>query len=143
MSREFKLLSGRVITLKELRQTATYEGLLEGLPTVEKNKGLIQRLLNDRSLKPYEVDPVLLPAVERPIELPPEHSYPFGTPSALPAVTVFARFTSHKSTVSGTGDASGLVVVWFQEQFAFPPAEDIASQLQNLDWERYAGNFEY
>lgn len=58
-------------------------------------------------------------------------------------MTVVARFTSLSPTANGTGDASGLVVVWFQEQFAFPPAEDIASQLRSLNWERHAGNFEY
>jgi hypothetical protein len=142
MNREFKLQSGRLVMLQELRQRVTYEGLLNGLPTAEKNKALVKRLLTDQSLQPYGTAPVLLPFVERLIELPPGEEYPFGTPSALPSVTVIARFTSISPTLSGKGDASGLVVLWFQEAFSFPPSAETLSQLGVVDWEQHAGNYE-
>jgi hypothetical protein len=143
MMQELKLKSGRTIRLAELRQVATYEGLLEGLPTAEKNKNLIKRLLADRQNQAHGAPPVMLPFEERRIDLPPEHKYPFGTPSALPSVTVTARFTSLAPTSGADGDGSALVVIWFQHSFAYPPSAELVSQLESLDWERNAGSYEF
>ena len=141
MTQEVQLNTGRKIAVKELRQYGTYEGLLEGLPTSERNKRLIQQLRSDESIASYGVAPVLLPVTERPIEL--GRQYPFGTPAALPPVIVVARFASMRPTTNGQGDASGLTVVWFQDDFCWPPALEVLSQLERLDWESLAASFEF
>ena len=142
VTHELKLRSGRLVLLRELRQRMTYEGLLEGLPTAEMNQGKIRRLLGEQSNHRYNVQPLLIPPVERPIERPDGDKYPFGTPSALPPVTSVARFESLTPTIIGRGDTSGLVVIWFQEEFAYPPPRNILEQLEAVDWDRHAGSFD-
>jgi len=143
MTSEFKTASGRTIYLHEISQRATYEGMIEGLPTVEKNKQLIKHLLAQSQWSQYGVDPLLLPQREERIELPVGEEYPFGTPSALPSVTCIARFESLTPTRGGTGDFSGLVVLWFQSEFGFPPPGDIQEQLRLIPWDEKAGNYVY
>jgi len=110
---EFDLTSGRRIYLVELRQYYTYEGLLEGLPTAERNKQRLEHLMVEHRDKPYPGGPYLMPYLIQPTETPIEYSrsqpYPFGTPSALPALTCIGRFTSHEPTrrKAGNGDWVG------------------------------------
>ena len=118
---ELDLLSGRRIYLLELRQYLTYEGLLEGLPTAERNKQRLERLVAEYRDKPYAGGPYLIRPAERPIEYNRGgEPYPFGTPSALPAVTCVGRFDSLQPARNQSSELSGLVVIWFQEEFAFP-----------------------
>ena len=44
---ELDLSSGRRLSLRELQQYLTYEGLLEGLSTVERNKHRLGRLVTE------------------------------------------------------------------------------------------------
>lgn len=132
------LNSGRGVRLESLRQYGTYRGLLEGLPTIENNQRMIEGLLKERS---HGAPPLLIRAVEKLIELPPGRKYPFGTPSALPSVTCIIRLESHLPTVGGEGDESGLTVIWFQEDFSFPPTSEIEAQIKAIQWDDLAGNF--
>jgi hypothetical protein len=133
----------RSARLHELRQSLTYEGLLEGLPTVEGNQRRIKYVLQKSESQRYGVGPYLVPPVEKPIERPSGEPYPFGTPSSLPSVTCIARFEAIGPTVPGKGDGSGLVVVWFQECFALPIDSEVLLHLRNLDWNRHAGSYEF
>jgi len=143
MTNELKLQTGRTVWLRELRQRETYEGLLNGLPTKEGNQRLLVRLVKDERCERYSQGPYIIAPIERAIEMPEGEEYPFGTPSALPSVTCICRLESVFPTTPGNGDASGLVVVWFQDLFQYPPPTDIESHLKTIDWENNAGNFEY
>lgn len=137
-STEIILRSGRTICLCELRQYLTYEGLLEGLPTVEGNRRRLARLVEEYRGSHRLGDPLVIPAAETPIEL--GRRYPFGTPSALPEVTCIGRFTSTPPARDASRDYSGLVVIWHQDAFALPIAPAILDRLQGLDWERCAAD---
>jgi hypothetical protein len=139
---ELKLESGREVVLRELQQRSTYEGLLNGLPTREKNQRLLARLKENAHPR-YGVAPYIIAPTEQEIVLPEGETYPFGTPASLPRVQCIARFESVTPTAAGAGDASGLVVIWFQEQFQYPPAAEVAAQMKAIRWEVHAGNFEY
>jgi hypothetical protein len=143
MSKEFLLHSGRQIKLHELRQYLTYEGLLEGLPTAETNQLIVKSFKNYPKNRSYDVSPHLIPPVEKPLNQPHGEKYPFGTPSALPPITCIARFQSRQPTKNGNGDFSGLTVVWFQNDFAFPIDPTIIEQIESIDWDSCAGNNEY
>ena len=143
MAGELKLESGREVALRELQQRSTYEGLLNGLPTREKNQKLLARLLQENAHRRYGVAPYIITPIEREIVLPEGETYPFGSPASLPRVHCVARFESITPTAAGAGDASGLAVIWFQEQFQYPPAADVAAQIKAIRWEEHAGNFEY
>lgn len=137
----FKLPSGRWLYLRELRQYETYEGLLEGLPTAERNKQNVERLVDEHRDRPYPGMPYLIHPTEKPIEYKQGGGrYPFGTPSALPAVTCIGRFTSLKPVRKKDYDQSGLVVIWFQEQFAYPIAPCVEDKILTIDWEAHAAD---
>ncbi|WP_433932510.1 hypothetical protein AB3662_48225 [Sorangium cellulosum] len=140
---EFDLPSGRRLYLRELRQYLTYEGMLEGLPTVERNKEQIEELVSEHRDNPYPGGPYLIRPTEVPIELPEDDPYPFGTPSALPRVTCIGRFDSLDPARDQSRDFSGLVVIWFQDDFAFPIDPAVVAQLLAIDWEAHAADMEY
>jgi len=142
MSKEFHLHSGQSIVLYELRPYFTCEGLLEGLPTTEMNQRTIQALMDAPKNRSYNVPPYLIPPIEKPVPFHGE-KYSFGTPSALPSITCIARFISHQPTKKGKGDLSGLSVIWFQGEFAFPIEQEIIEQLESMDWDSNAGNKEW
>lgn len=143
MSNEIELTSGRVVFLQELHQIGTYEGLLNGLPTKERNERFVARMLQEQVHTRYAMPVYLIAPHERVLEMPDGETYPFGTPAALPAVTCVGRFESLSPTRKDAGDASGLVVLWFQETFQYPLPPEILAGLQAIDWQAYAGNFEY
>lgn len=142
-SGELELSSGHRLSLRELRQYRTYEGWLEGLPTVEWNQQHLEKLVKSQRDKPYPGDPLLIQPTEAPIEYRQGQRYPFGTPSALPAVTCIGRYESLSPARDHAGDYSGLVVIWFQEEFAFPIDPIVISQLLAIDWERHATDLYY
>ena len=139
---KFKLLSGRLVALQELRQHRTYEGLLEGLPTREANAYLLQDLISQHRDTPYPGLPYLIQPAETRIEFPDALEYPFGTPASLPGVTCVARFTSLEP-IRSNGDYSGLVIIWLQDEFAFPVAPGVMSHLLAMDWSAHAVDLEY
>ena len=143
MKNDIKLQTGRSIYLRELRQYEVYEGLLNGLPTRELNEKFMARLLEEEASPTYQSAPYIITPIERKIEMPEGETYPFGTPAALPSVVCICRFESLFPRASEQGDASGMVVIWFQEDFHYPPEQDIVIQILNIDWESLAGDFEY
>ena len=138
------LITGRRLSLRELRQYLTYEGLLEGLPTADMNNRNLDRLIVAHRDKPYAGGPYLIQPIEKPIDCGNyDRPYPFGTPSALPAVTCIGRFDSLQAARNRDSDMSGLVVIWFQEEFAFPIDPDVFTKLQAIDWETHAADMNY
>ncbi|SIO56877.1 hypothetical protein SAMN05444166_5308 [Singulisphaera sp. GP187] len=141
---ELDLPSGRRLYLREFRQYLTYEGLLEGLPTVERNKQRLEQLVADHRDKPYAGGPYLIRPTETPIQYNRNgKSYPFGIPSALPDVTCIGRFDSLQPARNETSDLSGLVVIWFQDEFAFPIDPPVVAQILSIDWEAHAADMDY
>jgi len=140
---ELDLPSGRRLYLRELRQYLTYEGLLEGLPTAERNKQRLERLVAEHRDKPYAGGPYLIRPTETRVEYKRDEPYPFGTPAALPSVTCIGRFDSLQPARDKSRDLSGLVVIWFQDEFAFPIDPAVVSQLLAIDWEAHAADMDY
>jgi hypothetical protein len=134
-----KLLSGQTIFLKELCQTETYGGLLEGLPTREMNKRILERIHQKYSaslsglfmLQPIET---LIQGID---------SYPFGTPALIPSIQCVACFRALEPTRNKFFDYSELTIVWFQKNFALPIDPIVLQAIQSLDWENHATDFEY
>jgi hypothetical protein len=135
-SGELTLASGRTLYLTSLRQSATYEGLVEGLPTREMNADTIAGFVEEaRERSGHE------PFVIQPVETPITHEgkYPFGEPARIPAIACVADFTSKGKTWDYR---SSLTVIWFQDEYAFPLDASVESALLALDWDRLAAQSE-
>lgn len=144
MAREdVKLLTGREISLRSIEQFRVYEGLLEGLPTRQMNQRQLEALREQARRLLRGVEPYLVPPTEKPIEWLEGKKYPFGDPAELPRVACIARFGSRQVARNADLDYSQLVVVWLQDEFAFPIDPGVLEHLRTLDWERLAGDFEY
>lgn len=140
---QIDLDSGRRLSLMELKQFLTDEGLLEGLPTAERNRQRVERWVLEHRGRPYPGEPHLIRPVETPVPYQGDRPYRFGTPSALPSVTCMGRFTSLDPARDPVREYSGLVVLWFQEEFALPIDPAILRQIRSLDWETLAADLDY
>jgi len=141
MNGKIKLNSGREIAVSEIRQSLTYAGLLEGLPTTEMNHNKIQSLIFDKQNNKFG-KPFLISPTETPISLD-GRPYPFGSPAQLPSVTCVADCKSRQTNRNPVLDYSMLTIIWFQDDYAFPIEPDILVQIQNMTWDEYATDFEW
>ena len=132
-------LKACTINIESLNQRNIYAGLLEGLPTRERNTGIISDTLSQ--LRQTGGEPYLVPPAEKPI---PYHlgKYPFGEPAALPHIVCIASCHSLFSSQDSPLYASHLTVVWFQDDYAFPIDPLVLEHLQALDWKRHAIEYE-
>jgi len=132
----FDLDTGRTIYVARLNQWETYEGLLEGCPTKEMNRGIISEALDYARQLGWHDEPHILAPSETPIDL--GRDYPFGTPAALPQVVCVALLRSLSPARDADQDYSLATVVWFQGAFAFPIESGVLQQLQALSWDGIA-----
>lgn len=139
VARWFPLRTGRSIYLDQLRQFSVYRGLLEGLPTTDLNRRLIDDLLRRESAN--GMTPYLIPPTETPIPWDRDEPYfggRFGTPAALPEIGCVAEFRSFDPVRNPEEHYSWLVIIWFQRDFAFPIDPAALKSLLEIDWERHA-----
>ena len=109
-------------------QRLVYAGLLEGLPTQERNDQLLERHRN-------ESHTYVVPPTQTPINY--DGSYPFGTPASLPRIESIA----HLSALAWSGpefDISYGRIVWFQDNWG--PELDLATitHLASVEWTSFA-----
>jgi uncharacterized protein (TIGR02996 family) len=139
---ELSLHSGRSVRFLSLDQWDVYAGLLEGLPTREGNQRRIERILA-RERERNGGDVYLVRPEERPIAYHREEPYPFGTPAALPGIGCVGRLHSNTPARDPGRGYSGLTVVWFQDEFAFPIDPVVREQIRAIDWEQHATDFDW
>lgn len=138
-----ELKTGRSLYLQSLDQSLVYEGLLAGPLTAELNRRCIDRLIEKARTHLGGAAPYLVPPFERPIE-DPRPAFARRDPAvALPSVACIARFHSGTRASDPTKDYSELVVRWFQDEFALPIAPSVREHLRELDWDRYAFDYDY
>lgn len=140
-----ELEDGREIQIQILRQELTYAGLLEGLPTRQRNKRIIDNALSKaqslRTTHEKAGSPYLVTPVETKIEF--AMKYPFGDPASLPSILCMAGCLS-----GGIRDrtdplvASWLTIVWFQDQYAFPIDPSVLARVRTLAWGKWATEYE-
>lgn len=139
------LKSGRTIYLRELRQFQPYEEheVLPGcIPTSEMNQRLLDQCLEAERGKGFS-EPYLIRPTETPLTFRDPPPLRLGQPAALPAVGCIGRFVSYDPARNTNHNLSGLIVIWFQEQFALPIDPEVLEQLRKINWEQHASDFDY
>lgn len=133
MSRSFWLeFAGKTqARLMRLEQHLVYGGLLEGLPTRQRNDALLDGLQAPGTH-------VLVPE-QTSLSYPGE--YPFGEPSALPRVQCAAKLQGSGFTDPVLYESIG-TLIWFQEDWAMPIGPGILEEIQGLEWSSFAREWE-
>ena len=135
---EITLQSGRVITLTQLHQRRTYEGLLEGLPTSEMNARQIRGIVSVQ----LRTAPGGAVHLIEPIETPVEGAIPGRGYARIPTITCVGRFQSQQAARVQMC-ASELTVIWFQESFSPSIAPAALAELVKTPWEALAHDFDF
>src|SRR5688572_26050855 len=131
---DIQLNTGREIRMHSLAQAKVYAGLLEGLPTREGNRRIVDAAVDAARAGGRAV--YLVPPSETPI---PHDGYRFGEPARLPSTRCVAEFASHESSIEG----SALTIVWFQDDFALPIDAAVLELIRAIDWDARAHIEEY
>lgn len=116
----FKLASGREVMLKQFHIQVSTLGFLAGSP--ERIYTEVLRRLPVEVSKRYGDTGLLL------------HEPATGP---LPTYTFFADLQSYQSVQPGA-DCSCLVICWFGDSLPENVQNVVASQLETLDWDKYA-----
>ena len=131
---EIYLESGPRIYLFALIQYNVYEGMLEGLPTKEKNKCSIENA-QKKAEEMWQEDSHLIVPPEITIEV---DDYPFGTPASIPSVASLGRWRSDNEERGDDYGACELTLVWFQPNFGVPNDEVALQSIQRINWGKHA-----
>lgn len=128
------LSSGREVRFDSLRQWYVYAGLLEGAPLRRINDRKVAEIVAEARDK-LDHEPYLIPPKQTPLPTPPESSL---ERASLPSIACVAHLSSYRPASDPEADCSDLIVIWFQEHYAFPIAEEAERALKAIDWNRLA-----
>lgn len=137
-----RLRSGRHVSLSEITQTRTYTGMLEGVPTTQSNRQLLERLV-EKHRGPANRAVYLVPPKETLTPLPDNAADPEGVPARLPAITCVARFESTSPARDADRDSSDLIVIWLQDDFSTSASDATFNDLSAIDWEKHARDLDF
>jgi len=145
--RRIKLRTGRDVHLVELHQSRTYAGLLEGFPHRDLNEEIIRIAVQAAARHVHCLGTVhLIQPVELPVELPPsarEHYRGRAERVRLPGTICTGVLDSYSPARDAEQDASSLVIVWLQEEFALPIDKTALDAIQSLDWNELASDWSW
>lgn len=136
-----------VVSIEGFYQFPTYVGLIEGLPhdrlnqmIIEQAKRRAEHIFQQKALH-------LITPTQTPIEYKGE--YGFGVPMSLPSACCISNLTHFGSgglkNKNNEEDwfISTLIVIWFQDDFAFPIASDILTQIKDIPFRKLCVETEF
>lgn len=129
------------VTIKSIKQWHTYAGLLEGIPTDRKNKGIITQTIKEAKEFSGIKEVYLIEPEQKPI--PYYRKIRFGNPAALPEVTCIAKLWYHDVFRNKDKMFSSLCIVWFQKDYAFPIETNILNAIKEIPFSKICGEFDY
>lgn len=134
-----RLDGGRSIRLSRLHQYATYAGLLAGLPDEEMNRRRIQDASDfARETLRFIGFPRLIPPRVTVKEFPARGASEARTGHFLPGITCIGEFVSSPPARDPGMLLSSVTLVWHQDDFAPPIADDVLEEIRRLEWDAMA-----
>lgn len=129
---DVEFANGVIASLRSLHQSRTYEGLLDGAPTVEMNERLVASVReryrgSDRGHDGLVLEPPQKLLDDGTMNLP-------SSRSLLPRVLCSAWVSRWPGPNDECGDESHLTVVWWQEDWALPIDEQVLAQVRKVPW---------
>lgn len=101
-------------------QWKTYYGVIEGSPSSAINIDMLN-CIKEKTKQYFHLSTIHM-------IVPEEDSR-----NCLPKITCIAELT-YTPMKDESKEISKLGLIWFQDEFAFPIAEDILEKIQDLDW---------
>lgn len=132
-----ELNCGREVRIDAIRQWIAYSGHLEGAPNPMLNEWMLKRIIKD-AREQLDHDPFLIPPKATPVPTRRTHPDPDPNTARLPSIACVAHLFSYEPASDPKMDCSDLIVIWFQEHYAFPIAEEAERALKAIDWARLA-----
>jgi hypothetical protein len=129
------------VTLVQLIQGFTYDGVLEGFPNEAMNQKIMAQAEAQAAKLLHQRVILALPPVVK--TNPSDPVSDFEGYQKLPEVCCMALLKCHDAFKDKTKDYATLGVVWYQDEFAFPIAANILADLKNLPFKQYCSEFEY
>jgi hypothetical protein len=142
MEPTIKLESGRTIEVYSINQEQTYAALFEGTPRKSHNDDIIESC-RQSAVEKYGKPVIVIDPVRTlgPSSFSdPKADKLWGPREFLPEVTCYGMFQSYPVR-SEREDHSFLLIVWFQDTFAFPIDAGVISGIRKVDWEASAVNW--
>ena len=126
------------VSIQGFYQWPIYRGLLEGVPYNIKNDRILKGVPDDAKKLCGDKPVHIIEPTQTPI--PYEGRHPLGVPMSLPPIICVADLICFQP-VRVFGEATVLIVVWFQNEYAFPIDIDIINKLKKLPWSKLADEF--
>jgi len=129
---DIEFAGGTRASLRSLYQSLTYEGLLDGVPTVEMTKRQLAEVGSryrgaDRGHDALVLEPPLKLLDDAVPSLP-------SSRCQLPRLFCTARFSRWPTANEVWRDESHLTLVWWQQRWALPIDEEVLAQLREVRW---------
>lgn len=127
--------TGREITLQLIDQGMAYAHILEGIPWGPNFDDLVNTHLNWAQKRYPNIKAIMLPPRLRPLPTINEK-----TPGDLVHVgTVCCRALFESNAIADDAwKVSTLIVLWFQDGFAWPIDSNVVKQIKAIDWDSEA-----
>lgn len=130
------------VSVESIEQRRTYSGWLMGLPTEESNEEMLddlpefaQQRYGNRKRAIHLIKPI-----QKAIESEGESE---RKPAMLPTITCIASLRSYYHVLDKDMDYSELILIWFQEEFAFPIDKEVLAKIKEIDWIKVAQDMEW
>lgn len=110
-------------------QRRTYYGVLEGVPDSTINKDNIEYAKGE-ALRHFGIKNiyVITPTEKKWLRTNGEEK------AELPHITCMAELTHYEPMKDASKECSKLCLIWFQNEYAFPIAEEILQKINELEW---------
>ncbi|PTX63570.1 hypothetical protein C8N46_101171 [Kordia periserrulae] len=129
------------VRIDHIDQWFTYSGLLEGLPTNRLNTMILERTKEEAKERFHSDAVYLIEPTQTPIEY--EGRYVFGKPMQLPSITCVCSVASSEVFRNKEMHGSHLIIIWLQEDYAFPIEETIIEKIKEIPFRKICKEFEY
>lgn len=125
------------VKIESLCQSETYKDVLFGYPTEHRNNRLINSILRKAHQTNNPQSVYLIQSEQKLIDEDIEkYKSPLDIPKEIPKIECHLRVTSDKVNNDKNQTNSTMLIIWFQDDFAFPIDPLILEQIKTIPYRK-------